>query len=161
VTHIASQSQRIEGSEARTNLGARGWRVASIIAPLTAASLTLFASQSGYLSAASPAADVELDLLLKFMAAIKAVMALGAIALIAWRLGFAAHARLKLTYCASASAMAAAPALIWFTPTVTAGALLFHTGLILFLATAYFDGSEVYGRLLKPRSLSARRAMPR
>lgn len=88
-------------------------------------------------------AGSELVMLLRFMAAIKAAMALGAIVLIGWRLGFAAPVTLALAYAVAAMAMAAAPVLIWQLAHVAIGAMLFHSGLIVLLGAAWIDRGDV------------------
>jgi hypothetical protein len=80
------------------------------------------------------------------MAAIKAMMAVGAGAAILWRLQApATMARFSL-YAAAAAGMAAGPALIWTMVHVALGAFLLHAGLIASVLLLWRD-PEVSRRL--------------
>lgn len=81
----------------------------------------------------------QLLLLLRFMAAVKTAMVLGACGLVHWRFGRAIAHPVALAYGASVAVMAAAPALIWSLSHVAIGAGLFHLGLLGFLVTAWRD----------------------
>ncbi len=98
----------------------------------------------------------EFEALIRFMAIVKAAMALGAVALIYWRLSFPASPRMTLAYIAAAVLMAAAPGVIWHMAAIGKGAALFHGGLVLFLILALADGTPAYRQLtekvLKRRS---------
>jgi hypothetical protein len=110
---------------------ALGWRLAfAVAAAAGAASIAL-----------APAyADPDLVLLMRFMAVVKAAMALGALAAIDWRLRRGdVTAGMATVYGASGVMLAASPGLIFSLAHVIAGAMLFHTGLFLFIAAAWRD----------------------
>jgi hypothetical protein len=104
--------------------------------------------------AAEPA-DPELARLLQFMAIVKGLSSIAIGALIAWRLGQPTVARLAIAYGAAGAMLFAAPGLVWRMQHVAAGALLFHAGLVVFLATAAMDGG---GKRWLGQRLAARRA---
>jgi len=81
----------------------------------------------------------QLVLLLRFMAAVKGAMALGALALAMWRLRRPASDRLALGYIVAVAAMAAAPGLIWSLGAIVPGAATFHAGLLFYLVLAWRD----------------------
>ena len=83
--------------------------------------------------------DPELATLLRFMAVVKAAMALGAAALIAWRLGWPVRPATGLGYVAGVSSMAAGAGLIWQLGHVGTGALLVHGGLLALAGLAWLD----------------------
>jgi hypothetical protein len=82
-------------------------------------------------------------MLLRFMAAVKAVMALAALAAAGWRLGYPASPRLAIAYLGSVGLMGAAPGLIWQIADVAIGAALFHAGLLLLVVALFADRGEV------------------
>ena len=84
-------------------------------------------------------AGADLARLLRFMAVIKAAMALGALAAIWWRLGLAASPVRLSVYLATAAAMGAGPGLIWAMAHVAWGALLLHGGLFAALILLWRD----------------------
>ena len=91
----------------------------------------------------------HLALLLRFMAALKALTALGAFALLRWRFRAPITAGTALGYLAAFAPMTVAPGLIWSLAHVTMGALCFHAGLVAMLALALRDdgvGSRLPGR---------------
>lgn len=106
--------------------------------------------------AAAPSVDAELTILLRFTAATKAMIAIAAIALAGWRLGYVAAPRIGLTYSIAAVLMAAAPGFIWTMTTVAEGAGLFHAGLALFLSACWLDRGDtralLNARLIRSRS---------
>ena len=83
--------------------------------------------------------DPELATLLRFMAVLKAAMALGAAALIAWRLGWPVRPATGLGYVAGVSSMAAGAGLIWQLGHVGTGALLVHGSLLALAGLAWLD----------------------
>jgi hypothetical protein len=92
------------------------------------------------------AGDAELALLLRFMAAVKALVAAGAIAAVFWRLATPAPPPLLAAYVASSAAMAAGPALVWTLAHVAIGALLLHGGLLATIIMLWRD-QDVAARL--------------
>lgn len=85
------------------------------------------------------AADPETATLLRGMAAIKAVLLLGALALLAWRLGKPLPARIAAIYIVGAAVMAFATALIAQLTALPLAALAFHAAEITLLVTAWRD----------------------
>jgi hypothetical protein len=92
------------------------------------------------LAAGAPGMDAELVPLLRFMAVIKAAMALGAVALAQWRLKRAASGWVVAALAGSSGLMMSAPGLIWGLTHLVLGAVLFHAGLLVFLVAAARDG---------------------
>lgn len=90
---------------------------------------------------AADARTVEgtLALLLRFMALVKAVVALAAALLVGWRLARPLEPATFARYLAALMPMAAAPGLIWSLGLVAPGALLFHVGFLAFLVLAARD----------------------
>lgn len=83
--------------------------------------------------------DPELATLLRFMAVVKAAMALGAAALVGWRLGWPVRPAAGLAYIAGVSGMAAGAGLIWQLGHVGTGALLVHGGLLALVGIVWLD----------------------
>jgi hypothetical protein len=100
---------------------------------------------TGWLLAGNPAqpalleSDAELAMLLRFMAAVKAVMALAALGVTTWRLGHPSTPAVALVYLAAVSLVGAAPGVIWQLAHVGLGAALFHAGLLLFCCALFAD----------------------
>jgi len=101
---------------------------------------------AGALSAAAPAsslavahAGADLTRLLRFMAVLKAAIAVGAAAAVFWRLGVAASLPWLAAYGVAAGAMAAGPGLIWAMVHVGLGALLLHGGLLMTILLLWRD----------------------
>ena len=109
----------------------RSWHPVLAVAVLGAAALAL----------ATPAApsDPELAALLRFMAVLKAAMALGAATLLGWRLRSPVRPAVGLGYVVGAAGMAAGAGLIWRLGHVGAGACLVHGGLLTLAALAWAD----------------------
>ena len=107
------------------------WRPILFAAVLGAGALALATGAGPY--------DPELAALLRFMAVVKAAMALGAAALIAGRLGWPVRPAAGLGYVAGASGMAAGAGLIWQLGHVGTGALLVHAGLLALAGIAWLD----------------------
>ena len=95
----------------------------------------------GDASARAVAADPELAHLLRGMALLKAGLTVGAVSLVAWRLGHPASLRLTAGLIAAAALMASGPVLIWHVAPVGAAALLFHVGTALLLILCLLDRS--------------------
>jgi hypothetical protein len=74
--------------------------------------------------------DADLTRLLRAMAAIKAVMALGLVTAVLWRLGNAVTLARFVAYTVACGAAVAGPVLIWGMVFVVSGAALLHGGLI-------------------------------
>ncbi len=94
----------------------------------------------GAIYATAPATDADFLILVRFMAFVKAVMALAAAAIVAWRFGSAIARPLAAAYIVSVSLMALAPGLIWFEALLPLASGAFHSGLLLGLALAAGDG---------------------
>lgn len=107
------------------------WRSALAAAVLGSAALALTTQAGPY--------DPELATLLRFMAVVKAAMALGAAALIAWRLRWPVRPATGLGYVAGVSSMAAGAGLIWQLGHIGTGALLVHGGLLALAGLAWLD----------------------
>jgi hypothetical protein len=71
----------------------------------------------------------ELTRLLRFMAAVKAVIAVAGSGAVLWRLGSAISLPRFAAYALTCAVMATGPGLIWSMSHVALGALLFHGGL--------------------------------
>ena len=104
----------------------------------------------GHQPAAHGAAPTDADLarLLRFMALIKAALAVLAVGLVYWRLRHPASPRLATAYVGALALMAAGPGLIWSMTHIIAGAVLFHAGLLGFLALGWTDDAGPLPRLL-------------
>ncbi len=107
------------------------WRPSLAAAVLGAAALAL-ATQAG-------PHDPELATLLRFMAVVKAAMALGAAVLVGWRFGSPVRPTAALGYVAGASSMAGGAGLIWQLGHIGTGALLVHGGLLALAGLAWLD----------------------
>ena len=108
--------------------------------PLVLAVAVLGAAVVALLTNADPsAADPELLVLLRFMAVVKAAMAMVAMALVAWRLNGPVRPATALIYVAAVSSMAAGAGLIWQLEHVAAGAVMVHGGLVAAAVLAWFD----------------------
>ena len=104
------------------------------------ATAVLGAAATALLSGADPsAADPELLVLLRFMAVVKAAMALGAAVLVAWRLGWPVRIAMVLGYVVATSSMAGGAGLIWQLGHVGVGAVLVHGGLAALIAVGWLD----------------------
>lgn len=116
----------------------RSWQPALLLAAIAAAA-------AGWLLAAAMAEpallnnDAELALLLRFMAVVKAVIAVALTALTLWRLGHPLSGGRALLYCGACLLMMAAPGVIWHLTAIGFGAALFHAGVLLWLAALVAD----------------------
>ncbi len=125
-----SVSDRIQAATARTVL----------LVILAAAAL------AGLLSAASPGASLaavhagaDLTRLLRFMAVLKAGIAVGAAGAVFWRLGVPVSLPWLAAYAVAGGAMAAGPGVIWAMAHVGVGALLLHGGLLATILLLWRD----------------------
>ena len=119
-------------------LGVRLPRAALLYAAVGAAGLAgVLAGR--WLQSGSGGMEWQLALLLRFMAVLKGAMALGAVALVQWRLRRPTSDRLALGYAAALVPMALAPGLIWSLAAIASGAACFHAGFLLFLILAWRD----------------------
>ena len=103
--------------------------------------VTTFAGLAAFALAGRDAGEFEprLALLLRFMAALKAVAVLAALGLTCWRLRTPIATPMRLGYLAALASMAAAPGLIWSLAHIALGAACFHAGLFGFLVCALRD----------------------
>jgi hypothetical protein len=85
---------------------------------------------SGGAAQAAAEAGAELTRLLRAMAAIKGLLAVGMAAAVLWRLGAAVSLAWLAGYALACGAVAAGPVLVWGMAHVGAGALLTHAGLL-------------------------------
>lgn len=113
------------------------YRGALIAATVVAATIAWLVSQA---PSTAVGADPELTRLLRMMALLKAALAVGAAALVGWRLGLPAGPRLAAGYIAAAALLAAGPALMWGMTHVVAGGLVFHAGLVMLIGLGWRDG---------------------
>jgi hypothetical protein len=91
----------------------------------------------------------ELVMLLRFMATVKTGMAVGLVALAAWRMGFPARPGMATWYAVACGLMPAGAGLIWGMAHVAIGAVLFHAGMILMMGVAYADRDDGGVRLTR------------
>jgi hypothetical protein len=121
------------------------WR-ASFWLPALLVVVVATAATAGLLAGSAhpslPDSDAELAMLLRFMAGVKAVLALAALGVTTWRLGHPASSAVALLYLAAVALMCAAPGVIWQLAYVGIGAGLFHAGLLLFLGALFADRVE-------------------
>jgi hypothetical protein len=113
--------------------------------------LAALAAAAGLLATGPALVDPELVMLLRFMAVLKAAMAIGALVLVAWRLRRPAGPALAASGIASVAFMAAGAGLIWSLGHVALGAVLFHAGLFTLLVAAWRDGLPWPRRLMLPQ----------
>lgn len=99
-----------------------------VIAAAVAAAFLL--TGQGQAARAIANAGPDLTRLLRAMAVIKAVAAVGVTAVVLWRFGVAVAPPWFAAYAASCAAMAAGPVLIWQMAYVGTGTLLLHGGLL-------------------------------
>jgi hypothetical protein len=113
---------------------------------IAVAAATLLAGIAGfYLTDASAAreaasaAGTDLVRLLRFMTAMKAGLAAGAIAAVLWRLQGAAPGALIVAYAAACAAMAVGVGLMWRIAEVGMGATALHAGLFAAVVLLFCD----------------------
>lgn len=115
--------------------------VVAITAALIAVMAAILASPDATIAARAQS-DAELVLLLRFMAGVKALMALAALGAVVWRLGYPASPVLSAAYVLAPALMVAAPLLIWQIAPTALGAGLFHGGLALLLLALFADRGQ-------------------
>ena len=93
----------------------------------------------GFMGGGDGGAGSDLVLLMRFMAGLKAAMALGVVALVAWRMGAPVGRGTGVAYVLAAAAMAAGPGLIWNMQDVAYGAMAVHGGLSAIMLIAWRD----------------------
>lgn len=86
-------------------------------------------------------ADPALARLLRGMALIKGMLAVGAVAAVYWRLAWTIDARVAATYAITAAAMAGSAALIWQLSYIPFAALLFHAAALSMLIVGWRERS--------------------
>ena len=102
----------------------------------------------------------DLTRLMRFMAAIKAVLVAGAVVAVLWRLGSPVSVRRFYAYGAACALMAAGPGVIWGMAHVGRGALLLHGGLALAIVIMWRDPAvpaRLEGALTRRSAAGARR----
>ena len=97
--------------------------------------------------AGGDAAGSDLLVLMRFMAGVKAAMALGAVALVWWRMGAPMGRGMAAAYVVSAAVMAAGPGLIWDMQHVVLGAVAVHGGLSALMVAGWLDRAAWNGAL--------------
>ncbi len=108
-----------------------------VIGAAIAASLAGAASPASTVAVSHAGAD--LTRLLRFMAVLKAAIAVGAAAAVYWRLGAAVSLPWLAAYGVAGGAMAAGPGVIWAMAHVGLGALLLHGGLFATILLLWRD----------------------
>jgi hypothetical protein len=119
-----------------------GWRGAAVSLACVSALAGFAATGQAASAAAMHDAGPDLAMLLRFMAMVKAMFALGLVSLAAWRLGFPARPGVVAAYVAACVLMPAGVGLIWHLAHVVAGAVLFHAGLLTMLAVGWADQDD-------------------
>ncbi len=114
----------------------RGGMLAIIAAALIAGSAAT-GTQATHLAILHDGA--ALTRLMRFMAALKAVMVMAASAAVLWRLGAAISLPRFVAYAVTCASMAAGPGLIWEMTHIGLGALLLHGGLFATIVLVWFD----------------------
>jgi hypothetical protein len=124
---------------ARRSLSRRGIGLAAAIA---AGYVALLWTAPDATASALRQTDAELVMLLRFMAVVKALLALFALAAAVWRLGYPASPLLTAAYVLAPALMCAAPVVIWQMAYVATGAEMFHGGLALLLLALFADRGQ-------------------
>lgn len=96
------------------------------------------ASALGFL-AGGDAAGSDLLVLMRFMAGVKAAMALSAVTLVWWRMGAPMGRGMAAAYIVSAAVMAVGPGLIWDMQHIAFGAVAVHGGLSALMVAGWLD----------------------
>jgi hypothetical protein len=109
----------------------------AVIAVAVIAGAFATASQASHLAMAHDGA--ALTRLMRFMAVIKACMAVVVSAAVLWRLGAAITLPWFMGYASGCAAMAAGPGLIWGMAHIGLGALLLHGGLLISILLVWRD----------------------
>ena len=137
MTSIASQA-----SSTTTPSGALSAAVArALLALVIAAGFVAGLLATGTQASASAVALAGADLthLLRAMAMLKALMAVGMVAAVMWRLGSPVTLAWWAAYALACAGAAAGPGLIWQMASVRAGALTLHVGLLAALILLWRD----------------------
>lgn len=131
-------------------------RALGLLAAIAAGYAALLLTAPDATASAQRQIDSELVMLLRFMAGVKALLALCALAAAVWRLGYPASPLLTAAYVLAPALMCTAPVVIWRMTNVATGAELFHGGLALLLLTLFADRGQAaeLGRGLFRRSNS-------
>ena len=111
----------------------RGWmagRAVLACAIVVGVALAALTTPAAEVARAAQAAGPELTRLLRTMAVLKLMFAVGMLAAVYWRLSVAAATWRLASYAAAGAAMAAGPVLIWEMAHLRLGALLLHGGLL-------------------------------
>jgi hypothetical protein len=124
----------------------------AVIAVSAIAGYFATASQASHLAMAHDGA--ALTRLMRFMAVIKAGMAVAVSAAVLWRLGATITLPWFIGYATSCAAMAAGPGLIWGMAHIGLGALLLHGGLLISIVLVWRDPAV---SALLANSVAARR----
>lgn len=93
----------------------------------------------GFLGGDDGGAGSDLLVLMRFMAGVKAAMALGAVALVWWRMGAPVGRGAAAAYVVAAAVMAVGPGLIWDMRHIALGAVAVHGGLSALLVVGWLD----------------------
>jgi hypothetical protein len=109
----------------------------AVIAVAVIAGAFATASQASHLAMVHDGA--ALTRLMRFMAVIKACMAVVVSAVVLWRLGAAITLPWFMGYASGCAAMAAGPGLIWGMAHIGLGALLLHGGLLISILLVWRD----------------------
>jgi hypothetical protein len=135
-----STSITIAAASERSGFGSPALARAGILLVVTAALAAGYLATGGAATAAAVAHDgAALTRLMRFMAALKGGLALGAAAAVVWRLGAAVTVPWFAAYALACGAMAAGPGLIWGMAHVGLGALLLHGGLLASILLLWRD----------------------
>lgn len=121
----------------------QAWRAALALLAAIAVATPILLLPQGTVFTADPA----LGRLLRGMAALKALMAVGAAAAVWWRLGRPIAAPFAAGYLGVVTALAAATGLVWQAAAPHLAGALFHGGLLAVAVLALRDG---IGRSLQP-----------
>lgn len=108
---------------------------------------------------ATPAQDVELMHLLRAMAVLKLAFVAAAAGATLWRLQAPARPLWLAAYAATSAAMAAGPALIWFSSNIVLASVLLHAGLGVCLVLLWRDEATstlLRAAVVRRRSRTAR-----
>jgi hypothetical protein len=104
-----------------------------------AATAGVLATSADASSLAYAQAGVDLTRLLQAMALLKAILALGVVAAVLWRLGEGATLPRVALYALAAGAMVAGPGVVWGMVYVRTGAALLHGGLLVTVVLLWRD----------------------
>lgn len=140
-TPAPQTAARFGPSEHMSNVAAL--RTALVLGSVAAAVVAWLAT-----SGVGQAAEPELAVLLRGMAAIKGLLALSAASLVWWRLGQPLALRVAVAYIACASVLFASTVFIWQLAFILAAAVLFHTAGLVGLVLAMREGRQMpcFGR---------------